>query len=70
MGGPTITCNNGTIIGQSLGIQGNNYTSQLNVTITPETAGNTITCAYDDVSNDQTRNMIKFSMVVPGIKRI
>ena len=67
-GGPVGTCNNGAIagMGQSLDKQGNNYTSQLNVTITPQTAGKTITCAYDAMIGDKTRNMIKFSMVVPG----
>ena len=64
-GGSTATCNNGDIVGQSLGVQGNNYTSQLNVTITPDTAGKTITCAYDALTRDQTRH-IKFSTTVPG----
>ena len=65
-GGSTGTCNNGAIVGRSLDEQGGNYTSQLNVTITPETAGKRITCVYDDMTGDETRNMIKFSMVVPG----
>ena len=65
-GSPTGTCNNGAIVGQSLSVQGNNYTSELNVTVTPETAGKTITCAYDALTSDETQNMIKFSMVVPG----
>jgi hypothetical protein len=65
-GGSTRTCNNGAIVGQSLGVQGNSYTSQLNVTITPETAGKTIMCAYDALTSDQTQNMIKFSTVVPS----
>jgi hypothetical protein len=65
-GGLTGTCNNGAIVGQSLGVQGNNYTSQLNVTITPETIGKTITCAYNTLTSDQTRDIIKFSTVVPG----
>ena len=59
-------CNNGAIVGQILSVQDNNYTSELNVTITPETAGRTIMCVYDALTDDQTRNMIKFSMVVPG----
>ena len=42
------SCNNGAIVGQSLSAEGNNYTSQLNVTITPDTAGKTIECLYDD----------------------
>ena len=53
-------------MGRSLGVQGNNYTSQLNVTITSETAGKIIMCVYDALTNDETQNMIKFSMVVPG----
>ena len=63
-GGSFGTCNNGAIVGQSLGVQGNNYTSQLNVTITPETAGKTITCAYDAL--DGRNIMIKFSTIILG----
>ena len=63
-GGPTGTCNNGAIVGQSLSVQGNNFTSQLNVTITPETAGKTITCAYDALTGQDI--MIKFSTIIPG----
>ena len=63
-GGSTSTCNNGAIVGQSLGVQGNNYTSQLNVTITTETAGKTIMCAYDAL--DGQNMMIKFSKIIPG----
>jgi hypothetical protein len=36
------TCNNGAIVGRILSIEGNSYTSQLNVTITPDTAGKTM----------------------------
>ena len=51
-------------MGQSLGVQGKNFTSQLNVTITPETAGKTIMCVYDDlIGQDIT---IKFSTTIPG----
>ena len=64
-GGSIETCNNGDVVGQSLGVQENNYTSRLNVTITPYTAGQTITCAYDALTRDQTQ-MIKFSTTVPG----
>ena len=64
-GGLTANCNNGDIVGQSLGVQGNNYTSQLNITITQDTAGKTIACAYDALTSDQTQNIIK-STTVPG----
>ena len=64
--GSTGTCNNGNIVGQSVSVQGNNYTSQLNVTITLDTVGKTVTCAYDALSSDQTQDIIKFSTKVPG----
>jgi hypothetical protein len=67
-GGSAGTCNNGAIVGQSLGIQGNNYTSQLNVTITPETAGKTITCAYDALTAQDI--MVKFSTIIPGTNHL
>jgi hypothetical protein len=44
------TCNNGAIVGRSLSIEGNHYTSQLNVTITPDTAGTAIGCFHDNGS--------------------
>ena len=44
------TCNNGAIVASGLSVDGNNYTSQLNVTVTPDTAGKTIECLYNDVS--------------------
>ena len=64
-GGSTGTCNNGAIVGQSLSVQGNNYTSQLNVTITPEIAGKTIMCAYDALTTTQD-STIRYSTIVPG----
>ena len=42
------SCNNGAIVGRNLGVEGNYYTSQLNVTITPDIAGKTVECFYDD----------------------
>ena len=64
-GGPTGRCNNGAIVGRSLDEQGNNYTSQLTVIITPETAGKTIVCAYDPLTGQNIT--IKFSTRIPGI---
>ena len=60
------TCNKGDIVGSGLHVEGNNYTSQLNITITPDTAGKTIICAYDALTADSSNDMIKFSTVVPG----
>ena len=33
---------------RSLSVDGNNYTSQLNITVTPDTAGKTIECGSDN----------------------
>ena len=46
--GTSVSCNNGTIVARSLSVEGNNYTSQLNVTVTPGIAGKTIKCESDD----------------------
>ena len=41
-------CNDGYNIVRSLSVDGNNYTSQLNVTVTHDTARKTIECVDDD----------------------
>ena len=61
------TCNNGDIVGQSLGVQGDNYTSQLNVTITPDMVGKTVMCVYDALTGEQGSVMILFTATIPGI---
>ena len=55
-------CNNGTIVAEWLSTEGNNYTSQLNVTITPETAGKTVACGYDN----GTHYSVQHSIVIPS----
>ena len=60
------TCNDGDIVGRGLQVEGNNYTSQLYVTITPDTAGKIIVCAYDALTTDSTNDIIQFSTIVPG----
>ena len=50
--GPTGKYNNGDIEAQSFGAQGNNYTTQLDVTITPDVVGKTIMCVYDALTSD------------------
>ena len=59
-------CNNGNIVGRSLGVEGNNFASQLNVTVTPDIAGKTITCFYDTLTTNSTNDMIQLSTIVPG----
>ena len=54
------TCNNKTIVVQGLRIDGNCYTSQLNVTVSPNKIGDTIECAHD---NNGTTDTIGFSII-------
>ena len=54
-------CNNGAIVARSLPVEGNNYTSQLNVTVTHDIAGKTIKCFYDT----RKRSTIQLSTVLP-----
>lgn len=42
-----IMCNNGDIMAKDISLEGNNYTSQLNITVTPDRFGKTIECLYD-----------------------
>ena len=56
------TCTNGAIVGRSIAVDGNNYTSQLNVTITSDTAGKTIKCIHDR----WTHNILVFTSIIPG----
>ena len=55
------TCNKGSIVGQSFSVEGNNYTSQLNVTVTHDIAGKTVMC-FGDNGLDLT---IQLSLTIP-----
>ena len=56
-------CNNGAIVGRSLSVEGNNYTSQLNVTITPDTVGKNIVCLHDNGLYE----ILIFTSIIPAI---
>ena len=58
-------CKNGAtcIVGRSLSVEGNNYTSQLNVSVTPDTAGKTVMCSNDNGTND----ILISTFVIPTI---
>ena len=47
-GGTSGECNDGAFVGQSLRVEDNYYTSRLNVTITPDMTGRSITCIHDN----------------------
>ena len=60
--GTSRTCNNGAIVARILSAEGNSYTSQLNVTVTPDTAGKTIECVnYDERGTEYHR----FTSTIP-----
>ena len=60
--GTNNSCNDGAIVARSLSVVGNLYTSQLNVTITPDIAGKTVMCTSDN----GTATMLIFSLVIPS----
>ena len=41
-------CNNGAIVASVIGVVDNHYTSQLNVTLSPEMNNRTVECVYDN----------------------
>ena len=43
-------CNNGSIVGQSLRVEDNFYTSQLNVTFNSDMIGESISCVHDSTT--------------------
>ena len=55
-----LVCNNGAIVARSLSIKGNYFTSQLNVIVTPDIAGEIVKCLYDNGYNDT----LQFSTVI------
>ena len=70
--GTIRSCNNGATVAQSLHVQNNLYTSQLNITITLDTTEKTIMCVYDDMDDDTddgipANNMSQFLIQLPGI---
>ena len=59
-GGNFGECNNGDIVGRSLGVEGSNYSSQLNVTVTPDVIGKNIMCINEATSSE----IVQFSVTI------
>ena len=59
----SVFCNNGATVARSLSVEGNNYTSQLNVTVTLEKVGKTVEC----LRNNGTHDTLLISRVIPGL---
>ena len=53
-GGTNNTCNNGAIVGQSLRVEDDHYTSQLCVRVIHDLVGKTIECIYDNGTVSET----------------
>ena len=68
--GAIRSCNNGATVAQSLSVQDNLYTSQLNVTIVPNVAGKSIICLYDGMGDGTSSNASQFSTQIPGITTV
>ena len=60
--GARESCNNNSIVGQSLIVENGLYTSELNVTITSDNVGKTITCAYYNVTEITTVGLLNISL--------
>ena len=61
--GTSKMCNNGAIVAKLLSNEGNNYTSQLNVTVTPDTAGKEVVC----LNFNGTHDILISSSIIPTI---
>ena len=51
------SCNNGAIIGRGVTLNGNQYTSHLDVVLSDELVGRTVTCSVDDGNLNLIGNM-------------
>ena len=67
--GTVRSCNNGATVARSLSVEGNLYTSQLNVTVASNIAGKNIMCVYDVMGECNTANsIVRPSALIPGIR--
>ena len=63
-----ITCNNGATVAQILHTLNNSYTSQLNITVTRDIDGTSITCVYEDCIFERNIHVVgQFLIQLPGI---
>lgn len=57
-GGDSGQCNNGNIMGRSLGVDDNCYTSQLSVTYSPALRGTSIMCVHNNGASQDAETVI------------
>ena len=60
--GARESCNNNSIVGQSLGVENRRYSSQLNVTATLDKIGKTIECAYYNITESNTVGLLNITL--------
>lgn len=61
--GTVRTCNDGQVVGRSLGVTNRCYNSQLNVNVTMKLEGKTVECVYESGTSTE---LIGFSMLITG----
>ena len=60
--GARESCNDNSIVGQSLRVENGRHTSQLNVAVTLNNVGKTIECAYYNVTEATTVGLLNISL--------
>lgn len=63
-------CNKGAIIGRGLMVADNQYTSQLNITISSDIIGKTIQCYHESFDTQNTTEVGTLTISKPGMKYI
>ena len=56
------SCNDDSIVGQSLGVENGCYSSHLNVTVTLTNVGKTIECVYYNVTETTTVGLLNITL--------
>ena len=69
-GGAFGSCSNGSIVARGVSVEDKKYTSQLNVTVTPDIAGKTLEC-YNvaDEWNTSARDTLSFVIPTTGLSQ-
>ena len=66
-GGTVHVCNDRAIVARIVSVEGNNYTSQLSVVVTPEIVGNSIECRHDNGTSLSTTIYLSSTIPTTGL---
>ena len=61
------SCSKGSIVARGVSVEGDNYTSQLHVTVTPDTVGTTIECIYNDTDGSYANDTLSLMIPTTGL---